>query len=89
MIVRVLITTDDTYVLLRYVESIRENPCDQERVIDELKNDTRITIVTVSGKEHIVSMARQIELYKGVDCPKDRYEMRNIIIDNWIKFSQD
>lgn len=84
-----LVSTDDTFILLKHIESLKENPVDTEKVVDKLKGDLSILVTTVSGNTFTIAMSKQIEIYDSHGGPKNVYEMRNAIIDHWIKLSYE
>jgi hypothetical protein len=65
-----VVTADNTWILLKHVESISvvlDN--DEYCVIDKLKDDLRMCIRTVSGKEYIISMRYQMSIFEGQNPP--------------------
>lgn len=84
-----IVSDDDTFILLRYVESIKENNEPQETVVDKLKGDISLIVTTTSGKVYTISMLHQIETYKDHDVPQNIYEMRNSILEQWIRISNE
>ncbi len=84
-----LVSTDETYILLRSIESIKQDKAADGEIIDVLKNDITLTVITVSGKEYEISVAKQMEIYKAHGSPQDKFAMRNLIIDHWLKTSHE
>lgn len=84
-----LVTTDETFVLLRAIESIKQDKPDDEEIIDKLKDDITLSIVTLSGKEYKISVVQQIAIYEDHGAPQNKFEMRNAIVDQWIKASYE
>jgi len=81
-----VVTADNTYILLKYIESIGEAPDDKELlVIDKLKSDVRITIRTISGREYVISMQHQISTFSSHNAPDNVFECRDSIIKRWIE----
>ena len=81
-----LLSTDNTFVLLKYVETMKE--CEeQEQVADKLKGDYKILITTISGNKYTVSVKTQIDIYKSHGGPTDIYKMRDEIINQWLRTS--
>lgn len=83
-----IVAEDGTFILLRYIESIKENTESQETVVDKLKGDLSIIVTTISGKVYTISMMHQIEVYKEHGVPKNVFEMRSSIIEQWIRNSE-
>ena len=83
-----LVSTDNTFVLLKYIESIREVSID-DQVVDRLKDDITLAIKTVSGTEYIISMSTQIEIYKDHGATNSKVEMRNNIVDQWLRIANN
>lgn len=83
----VVATADGTLVSLRRIESMNFVRDEQEKIVDALKADCSIAIVTDSGREYQISMLRQIEVFaKGYNVSKDVQELRTAIFERWLSF---
>ncbi len=80
-----LVTADNTYILLKFIESIGDAPLDDNLLlIDKLKSDVRILVRTISGKGYVISMRHQMSALASHNPPNDEYEYRDCIIKRWI-----
>ena len=80
-----LVTSDNTYVLLKFVESISEPRRDEAlEIIDKLRADVRLSFRTISGKCYTISMQHQISEFKAHNPPTNEQEYCDCIIKRWI-----
>jgi hypothetical protein len=80
-----VISTDGTFILIKCIESIQ--PVEDgsiDSTIDKLRNDTRLFIRTVSGKEYTISMLDQRKIRE--DTPTEEFEIRDCIIKRWADY---
>lgn len=81
-----LVTADNTYILLKFIESIGEPPANSELLlIDKLKSDIRISVRTISGKDYVISIRHQMSTFVSHNPPSDEFEYRDSIIKRWIE----
>lgn len=81
-----VLANERTVVALRFVESMGF-PEDDDLVVDVLKDDLQLVIVTTSGKEYKVSMAElQDHLSESDNRYKsiDKHELRESVYSRWI-----
>ena len=80
-----VVTSDDTWILLKHIESLSVILDENEyRVIDRLKDDLRLLIRTVSGKEYVISMRYQMSIFDKQNPPDSQYKYRDCIVQRWI-----
>lgn len=72
-----VLATDGTVILLKFVESMRFNSDPIDQVVDALKGDVTFNIVTISGKEYIISAGynclRMLPVPTPANLAKDVY----------------
>lgn len=82
-----LLISDDTFILLNRIESIKTGRYDEDQLLDKLKGDVIITVTTVSGKTYEISLKNQKEMYEkayNYTIPSDLNELCRIILETWV-----
>lgn len=82
--VNVVVADDGTVIPLRYIETMNFVRDDQDIVADKLRDDCAINVVTISGREFLISMKKQMDTFAQVgDC--DPEDLMAAIYDKWVR----
>ena len=83
----VIFTSCGVTVLLKAIESIKVETASEQAVVDALKDDFCLNIVTTSGKEYRVSIANIRNEYNIHDTHSSA-DIGQAIVDKWLRIHQ-
>jgi hypothetical protein len=84
----VVITSDNTLVLLNCIESINISRLPEDEIADKLKDDVFILITTISGKTYEISMKHQCNSFdKSYNITNDLVKLRSEIVEHWLNLN--
>lgn len=84
--VTIVLTADGTFIPIKHIESINSTREEADSVIDNLREDFVFRLTTLSGKEHEVSMKKQVETF-GIEQPISIQQLFNDFLEKWINLT--
>lgn len=81
----VVVADDGTVIPLRYIESMNFTRDGEEAVIDKLRDDCAINVVTLSGQKFLISMEMQMHTFPNQIQGIDPEDLMQAIYDKWIR----
>jgi len=81
----VVVTNDNKLVAISCIESMKYNLEEEDRLIDKLKDDLTIEIITISGAQYSLSIRYQMMVFKNRIEPVDVLTARQTIVEKWFR----
>jgi len=80
----VVVADDGTVIPLMHIETMNFIRDDEDAVVDKLRDDCAINVVTLSGQRFLISMEMQLKTFSG-DVRGDPEELSSAIYDKWVR----
>ena len=81
----VVVTSDNKLVAINCIESMKYNLEEEDRLIDKLKDDLTIEIITQSGAQYSLSVRYQMKVFVNRIEPDDVLAARESIVEKWFR----
>lgn len=83
--VNVVVADDGTVIPLRHIETMNFVRDDEDAVVDKLRDDCAINVVTLSGRKFLISMEMQLRTFPSHTAGMSSEELSSAIYDKWIR----
>ena len=81
----VVVTNENRLIALSAIESVRYSTDEEDQLIDKLKDDLTVEIITLSGAKYDLSIRYQMKIFDHRIEPNDVLWARESIIEKWFR----